>query len=251
MDLRAAARRPRNWIFAVVAVVVLVAVVGPFVYINFVQDDPPERLTLDEPDEADGTPSVDDPPATTGADAGVEGDNDDDDLAGTWAIGDGSEAGYRVREVLFGQGTEAVGRTSEVTGEMEIDGTTVTEATFTVDMTTITSDEDRRDNQFHGRIMDTAAHPAAEFVLDDPIEIGVLPAEGEQVTRRVTGTFTIRGVPKTVTFDLTARRTGDVIEANGAIPVVFADHEIPDASFGPAVVEDNGEIEFLLSFERA
>ena len=43
--------------------------------------------------------------------------------------------GYRVPEVLFGQSTEAAGRTTRVTGTMTIDGTTVEDATFTADLT--------------------------------------------------------------------------------------------------------------------
>ena len=42
MDVRSALRRPRTWIIAVPIVVVLALVVGPFVYINFIQDDAPD-----------------------------------------------------------------------------------------------------------------------------------------------------------------------------------------------------------------
>jgi hypothetical protein len=35
------------------------------------------------------------------------------------------------------------------------------------------------------------------------------------------------------------------------IPVVFADYGIPSPSFGPATVEDNGEIEFLVTFTKS
>lgn len=56
---------------------------------------------------------------------------------------------------------------------------------------------------------------------------------------------------QTVTFELAARRNGDTIEVNGSIPVAFDDYEIPDASGGPATVKREGEVEFLLVFERA
>ena len=42
---------------------------------------------------------------------------------GTWTVGSGSAAGYRVEEVLLGQNTEAVGRTTAVTGELTVSGT--------------------------------------------------------------------------------------------------------------------------------
>ncbi len=37
----------------------------------------------------------------------------------------GSVVGYRVKEVLFGQDNIAVGRTSTITGQLKINGTTV------------------------------------------------------------------------------------------------------------------------------
>ena len=46
---------------------------------------------------------------------------------------------------------------------MTLDGAIVTDASFTVDMTTVTSDESRRDAQFDGRIMETSVYPTATF----------------------------------------------------------------------------------------
>jgi polyisoprenoid-binding protein YceI len=235
MSLRTAARRPRTWLIAVPVVIALAVVAGPFVYIRFIQGEAPDRLTLDD----SGTPPD---PASTGSTTTIDG---------AWTVVDGSQAGYRVGEVLFGQDTEAVGRTSDVTGDLEIEGTDVAAASFTVDMTTVASDENRRDNQFHDRILDTGTYPTATFTLTDPISLEAIPSDGDEITVTVTGELTVRGVTNEVTFDLTARRSGDAIEVNGTIPVEFADYDIPDASFGPATVEDHGEIEFLLTFAQA
>lgn len=232
-------RRPRTWFIAVPVLLLLVVVVGPLVYINFIEDDPPPRLSFESS-----------PTSTTGP-VGEGAASAPLVLEGTWTVAPGSEAGYRVDEVLFGQDTEAVGRTAKVTGELRIGGDSVEDATFTVDMTSVESSEDRRDRQFHGRIMDTATHPTATFVLTKPVGIGTMPTGGEQITVPVTGDFTIRGVKNSVTFDLRARRNGSAFEVQGSIPVVFDDYGIPDPSFGPATVKDNGEIEFLLSFQKS
>jgi polyisoprenoid-binding protein YceI len=233
MDLRSALRRPRTWIIGVPIVVLAALVAGPFVYINFIQGDAPDRLTLDDT-TTDGEPT-----ASEASTASIDG---------SWVVADGSQAGYRVAEVLVGQDAEAVGRTTDVTGQLLIAGTTIDAATFEVDMTTVSSDEGRRDNQFRDRIMDTATYPTATFELTEPIELAAVPDELEEVTATVTGELTLRGVTNEVTFELTARRNGDTIEVNGAIPIGFADYDIPDVSFGPATVGDTGEIEFLLVF---
>ena len=60
----------------------------------------------------------------------------------------GSQAGYRVKEVLFGQSVEAVGRTSNVDGALTINGTTVEAAAISIDLASVESGESRRDGQF-------------------------------------------------------------------------------------------------------
>ena len=232
----------RPWTKLAVALalgVALLATAGTWLYINVFRDDVPERLTLDEPaGDAASSP-------TTAAAAAV-GDGFD----GTWKVASGSQAGYRVDEILFGQSATAVGRTEDVTGEIEIDGTRVVTGSFTVDMTTVRSDESRRDNQFRGRIMDVASHPTSTFRLTSPIEVGRLPADGEQVTAKATGELTLRGTTKPVTFDLEAQRSGPSIRVAGTIPIVFEEWGIPNPSFGPADTEDNGVLEFLLVLSR-
>ncbi|MDP9069876.1 MAG: YceI family protein [Actinomycetota bacterium] len=89
-------------------------------------------------------------------------------LDGTWRVTAGSRAGYRVKEVLFGQDAEALGRTDDVTGAFDVRGTSVAAGWFSVDMTTVTSDESRRDNQFRGRIMVVATYPTATSGSPNP-----------------------------------------------------------------------------------
>lgn len=233
----------RRRLLIAVPLAVLVALVGgPWLYINVLRDDPPARLTLDDvttTTAADGT--------TTTAAAGAA---TDDGIEGSWTVGAGSIAGYRVQEVLFGQEAEAVGRTEGVTGTMSIAGTTVTTTEITVDMTSVTSTESQRDRQFQGRIMSTSEYPTATFELTVPVQLGAVPADGEELSYTVTGDLTLRGVTRSVTFDLLARRHGATIEANGSILVDFDEFEIPDASGGPASVGRDGELELLLVFTR-
>lgn len=241
-------RQRRAWLLGLSAAVLLVAIVGPWLYLNVLRDDPPEPLSFadvtsttgDDDADADATTTT----ASTGAGVAPEG------IEGVWRVGAGSQAGYRVKEVLFGQDAEAVGRTTEVSGTMQIAGTTVTSADVEVDMASVASDETRRDGQFRGRIMDTDTFPTATFTLTEPVELGAVPADAEEVARSATGELTVRGVTRTVTADLTARRNGATIEVTGAIAVDFDDFDIPDASGGPAQVGRDGRLELLLVFTR-
>ncbi|MEV0401140.1 YceI family protein [Actinoallomurus sp. NPDC050550] len=224
----------RNWkrlLLIGVAVAVVLVVGGPFVYIHFFQDKAPAPLTVSAS-----------PQAATGAAVPADG---------TWKAASGSQAGYRVKEVLFGQNTEAVGRTNGVTGDLTIAGTKATKGSFTVDLTTVKSDKDRRDQQFQGRIMETAKYPKATFTLTEPIDLGSVPAVGAKINAKATGNLTLKAETRKVTFDVAASRTAPgAFDVSGSIPVKFADWKIANPSFGPIQTQDNGQVEFLLKFTK-
>ena len=156
-----------------------------------------------------------------------------------------------MEEVLFGINTTAAGRSNQITGTMSIDGTTVSDASFTVDVGSITSDESRRDSQFRGRIMEVDQFPEATFTHGAPIEFGTVPAIGKQITASATGDLTLHGVTRSVTFDVTAEAGDSRIGVLGNIPVRFADYGIDNPSIGGVTTEDNGLLEFILVFEPA
>jgi polyisoprenoid-binding protein YceI len=220
------------------ALVVLVVVVGGLFAIHLIQGDGDPPLTLD-----DATP-------TTVAGATTTPTTAISSLDGTWKVVSGSTAGYRVKETLLGQSSTAVGRTTAVTGEFTLTSTTVSTASFSVDLTQVSSDRSQRDGQFQGRIMDTAQFPTATFVLTTPIDLGTLPASGVEITPKATGKLTMHGTTETVTVKLTAKRNGNTISVLGNIPITFADYGIDNPSGGPASVGDTGTVEFLLTLSR-
>ncbi len=162
-----------------------------------------------------------------------------------------SEVGYRVEEVINGLDKTANGRTKDVTGSIVIDGTTATSGEFTVDMTTVSSDQSRRDNAFRGEIMEVDQFPTATFVLTAPIEFGAIPDEGGTVSAEATGDLTLHGVTRSVTFEVEATFKNGRIGVLGQIPVLFADYDIDNPSRGPISTEDNGLLEFVLILDRA
>lgn len=258
----------KHWkkILAGVAALVVVVIAGSFIYAKVLNDAPDK---LDETDldaalsddttaateaAADGTTAVTEAaPAATEAPAASAADDPASAGAadGTWNATDASVLRYRVKESINGFDTEGVGESNAITGALTIEGTSVTTADFTVDMTTFQSDESRRDGQFNGRIMAVDEFPTGTFVLTAPIELGSIPAEGEQITATATGDLTLRGVTQSVTFDVTAQLENGKIGVLGQIPVLFSDYGIPNPSFATISTEDNGLLEFVLVFEPA
>ena len=224
MKLRA---RWKAYLAGAVLLVALLAVGGPFVYARWLAPEAAAPLAVGPPPTA-AAPPVDAP-------------------ASAYTVGPGSQAGYRVSEVLYGQRVVAVGRTPDVTGSVALDAARVTAGEITVDVGSVKSDQSRRDEYFTASIMETERFPNAVFTLTRPVELGPEFASGGRVTADATGTITVKDVVREVTFPLTALRGGDTIDVSGAVPVTFTDFGIEPPAFGDVVkVDPTGEIEFLL-----
>jgi polyisoprenoid-binding protein YceI len=226
-------------------VVLLVVFVGaPWVYINVIREPAAEsfldEITATTVSETNSTGG--DSPATTLA-------PELSDPSGTWNVTSESLVGYRVDEVLFGQNVTAIGRTSAVTGSVTINESSVTDASFSVDMTTIQSDDPRRDGQFQGRIMDVINYPVATFRLDSPIDISSSSLTSS-TPHLANGTLTLRGTSKSVDVNLMSTVRGSSIAIVGEILIVFAEWGIPNPSLPGISTEDSGILEFSLVLER-
>jgi len=233
-----------------VALVILV-VGGTWLYIHVIEGPAPAPLSLKSAVSSSPSQSASaSTPAASGT-GGASGTGAAAAVTGTWHVASGSVVGYRVNEVLAGQNNVAVGRTSDITGSMTIRGTTVTAASFTVQMATIKSDESQRDAQFNGRIMDTATYPTGTLTLTSPIALGTLPADNAIRTYHATGSLTLHGRARPVTFALEAERTSTGIEVSGSIPVLFANWGIGNPSFaGFVTTQNHGLLEFLIKFSN-
>jgi polyisoprenoid-binding protein YceI len=227
-------RRRWKWLIGGVVVLVAVAAAGPFIYIHFIEGPAPPKLSL---------------PAShaTTTDAGSGSGSATTAIDGTFHVGSGSEAGYRVQEVLVGQHATAVGRTSKIWGSLTISNDTVTAGTFSVDMASVVSDQSQRNAQFDGRIMDVASYPTSTLKLVTPIALGTVAPEGSKRVYKATGALTLHGVTKTVRFSLTAERTGGGVYVLADLPITFAEWNITNPSVGGFVTTaDSGTLEVLL-----
>ena len=254
-------RRPRTWFIAVPVALLVLGLLGPYVWFNLVKDDPPPRLSF-----ADVTTTTADvtttsslaatstsvPTATTALVAGktvTATTVTASPVEGSWRVGAGSVSGYRIGETVGVRAGEAVGRTDKVTGAMTINNTTVASGSWTVDMASVKSDEDRRDAQYRAK-MEVDKYPTSTFVLT-PVNFSNVPADGTDINVAVKGSLTLHGVTKPVAFTVKARRANGRIEVVGSIPVTFADYNIENPSNGYARTDDHGLVEFLLLFNHA
>jgi polyisoprenoid-binding protein YceI len=77
----------------------------------------------------------------------------------------------------------------------EIDGITITAMQVSVDMTTLQSDDSRRDERLRTDGLQTGQFPTATFTLTKPIEVGSVPKDGQTIQAVAVGDLTLHGVP--------------------------------------------------------
>jgi len=235
----------------VLVALVLVALGGGGLW-WYLDDDAPDEVSLED---AVGQVDVSEDgggatPTTAGS--AIEGTWDVDTESGDFDFesATGTFVGFRVDEELAGIGAAtAVGRTGDVTGSFTIEGTSVTAAEFEVDLTTITTNETRRDDRVQDAL-ETDRFPTARFTLAEPIDLGEAAADGEPVQVAAPGELTIHGVTRPVEFPLEAQLVDDTVVVVGSLDLTFADYEV-EAPTSPIVlgVEDHGilELQFLLA----
>ena len=187
--------------------------------------------------------------------------NAQDSIDGTWtvdtSIGDIDEGsstfvGFRINEVLDpGGDVTAVGRTPNVSGQVDVAGTVIESFAIEADLTTLSTDNQFRNGAI-GRTLGVDQFPTATFVSTESVDIGELPPEGEVFAVSVPGTLTIKDVSRDVVVDLEAGRGGDTVVVVGTWPIEFADWDIEMPS-APIVVsvEDNGVLEWQVFFTNA
>ena len=134
---------------------------------------------------------------------------------------------------------------------MTIAGDTIEAVDLTVDMTTLRSDRDMRDNALRTRGLETESFPTATFELTEPITGVAEPAEGEQIEAQATGDFTLHGVTKHVTIPLEAKWAGDSITVVSSFDVDLDDYGIERPTTARVVsIADTGKVELQAVFAK-
>jgi len=164
-------------------------------------------------------------------------------------VAERSEVRYRVREQLVGLHfpNDAVGVTRAIEGGIALDpqGRVLTgDSRLAVDLRTLRSDQDRRDNYLRRNTLETDRYPTAVFL---PVEIrGLsipLPSTGS-ASFEILGDFTVREVTRRITWESTATFSDADVSVRARTAFRFPDFglRIPRVSVVLSV-EDNIRLE--------
>ncbi len=248
---------------------VAVIAVAVAVWFLFLKDDAPDAVDvgsandqLDADLAADGDGGDADPD-----DGDDEGTGDDapvvaDGIDGVWVVDDevgefdfesasGSFAGFRVDEELTVGAVTAVGRSGNVTGTVTITDGQLTGAEVTVDMTTISSNDSRRENAIR-RAINASEFPEATFTFAGGVDVSSLEVGGDAQSFSIEGDLTVAGVTRSVEFDIDANVRDDGFAVIvGSTGLFWEDFGVTPPS-APIVVSvaDDGIVEFQLILAR-
>jgi polyisoprenoid-binding protein YceI len=163
-----------------------------------------------------------------------------------------SEASYIAREKLASLPvtSEAVGRTNAISGDIYLTRQGLASSppsVLRVDLRTLRSDETRRDNYVRNNTLQADRFPYAEFVLERVDGFPPDYREGEEVALRLSGTMTIRGTSRPMTFDARARYGGGTLTGVAHATFKLSDFGLsPPNIAGFVTVEDEMRLQIVL-----
>ncbi|HZS58366.1 MAG TPA: YceI family protein [Gemmatimonadaceae bacterium] len=140
----------------------------------------------------------------------------------------GNEARYRVREQLLHHDmpNDAVGKTTAISGALALqsNGTFDTAASkITIDVTTLKSDQDRRDGYVQQRLLETDRYPTVVFV-PTAISGANLPfASSGRQSLDINGLLTVHGVTRATVWHMKAQANGADVTGTGYTKFTFDD----------------------------
>jgi polyisoprenoid-binding protein YceI len=164
----------------------------------------------------------------------------------------GNAARYRIREQLVGLDlpNDAVGETSAVTGSIAADakGNIIAGSSkFTVDVTGLKSDKDRRDNFVRRRVLETEQHPSVTFVPKSVRGVSLpLPTSGKRSFELI-GDMTVRGTTRPTVWKVDATFHPDRMTGAASTSFTFDDFGITQPRV-PVVLSVDETIKLELDF---
>ena len=164
-----------------------------------------------------------------------------------------STVSYEVGETFFSENNRfavAVGVTSDVNGEVQVDHTNPQNSMLgpvTVDISKLQSDSGRRDGRIREQWLESARYPIATFTPTGTEGLPSAYTEGQPINFKVAGDLTVREATQPVTFDVTATLQGGALTGTATTTILMS-------AFGVGPIEIAGilgtedEVKLTISF---
>ena len=166
-----------------------------------------------------------------------------------------SEARYRVREQLANVSlpNDAVGVTSAVSGTVLFDesGNVLSDSQIVVDLSTLQSDQNRRDGFIKRETLQTDTFPNAVFVPTELRGLEFPLPESGTANFEILGNLTIRDVTREVVWQAEAEFDGDTVAVEATTGFTFDDFSLTQPRvFLVLSIEDTIGLEVDFTLQR-
>lgn len=163
-----------------------------------------------------------------------------------------SEASYAVQETFLSQNlpNKAVGKTNAITGTFQFsaDGKPTGQVTkITVDLRTLKSDSDRRDNAIRSRWLESNTYPYAEFTSTEVQGVPDTYTDGQPVSFKLLGNMTIHNTTRPVTFDVNGKLEGGAVTGTATTRFNMVDFGFEPPNIAGVVAVQDG-VDLTINF---
>lgn len=181
-------------------------------------------------------------------------------------IAEQSSASYAVEEEIFAEqrwldahnlslgSTTAIGTTSAIEGSLQIDRTQspprILSSSFVVDLMTLTSDQEGRDNTVRRDLFENGRLSTATFTINSLQNFPNQYGEGEPISFEMNGDLTIGEVTQAVDFVVTAVIENNTITTNASSTIQLSDFGMtPPSLLGILTVSNDVMLSLNFTFE--
>jgi polyisoprenoid-binding protein YceI len=169
-------------------------------------------------------------------------------------VAERSEASYHARETFVNQPapSDAVGRTNEIEGELQLDTDGILSGrilSMRIDLRTLVSDQARRDSFIRQNTLKTDQFPFAEFRSTETAGPAVF-RPGEEATFQIPGLMTVRGQERPIVWQAKAKLDGTLIAGTASARVKLTDFGLEPPRLAILSVEDEVTWQVDLVAER-
>ncbi len=137
---------------------------------------------------------------------------------------------------------EAIGKTHAIEGQFNIKtgvSPSVTGMNITVDLRTLQTDNDRRDNYVRKYALETNLYPTTTFVSTCAQGLPDTYTDGQPIHFQLVGNMTLHGKTNQETFDVQGKVTGQTITGTATVTIYMTDFGIQPPNLANFAVSQN------------
>lgn len=168
-------------------------------------------------------------------------------------VSDQTTASYGVYENLIIENNphkQAVGTTHSVTGSFQTQtgsSPLITGMNIKVDLRTLQSDSERRDNYIQQNTLETSTYPYTTFVSVKTEDLPASYTDGQTVQFKLIGNMTIHGKTNAETFTVEGKVSGDSITGKATTTIFMTDYDMQPPNLANIAIAQN-QVDITLDF---